>query len=163
MVTRRFRTMARSPPTIGAWLPVLQWRSAAVQVAPERRLAIDLQFLFRLFHGFSARGTLTPSTEYFTLSPFLVSRGRADYSFVLPFVPKRNADCPHGHNSRTPRLVRMRPHRLNRVFKVDVPVIGKQHLRQGSLARLPWSHDRDNSILASYRLQPFSLNSAVEE
>ena len=41
------------------------------------------------------------------------------------------------------------------VFKIDIPVIGKKHLCQGSLAGLPWSHDRDNGVLPRHHLQPF--------
>ncbi len=55
-----------------------QRRSAAVQVTPERRLAIDLQSLFRLFHDFSARGHNTPNAELFTRYFFYLSRCAAD-------------------------------------------------------------------------------------
>ena len=55
-----------------------QRRSAAVQVAPERRLAIDLQSLFRLFHGFSARGHIAPKHRIFYTISFFGVKGRAD-------------------------------------------------------------------------------------
>lgn len=58
-----------------------------------------------------------------------------------------------GHEVRT---IRFRCPMQVGVFKVDVSVVGEQHLRQGSLARLPWPNDQDNGVLASHRFQPFS-------
>ena len=47
-----------------------QWRSAAVQVAPKRRLAIDFQSLFRFFHNpLPFQGIATPrkNIAYYTI------------------------------------------------------------------------------------------------
>ena len=45
---------------------MLQWSPAAVEVAPERRLAIDLQPLFRFFHGARSAPSRRGSA-YFTI------------------------------------------------------------------------------------------------
>ena len=59
-------------------------------------------FAFVMFFSFSPEGTSPAGNAYFTLFPFLVSRGRADKHVVTPPRRRQSLPCPPRLGYRTP-------------------------------------------------------------